>query len=272
MLRSPSLEPVSLNVGGTLYTTQGETLSRYPDSMLGAMFRGQLASARDQSGHLFIDRDGKPFRHILNYLRSSHLDLPEGYREMRLLRREADFYQIRPLLDELAARRQGQEQALLQCNVQSRRQTLHFNLRRGPHHYALSACPLTAHRAHIFCTCPAFLGLLRSALGCPPAPETPAEGEEGGEGEGEAASDGTPSACRLELLWTPRPPELPEAEYAKHGFRRLRARPGGRELVDGPAFVEELLKLALAQRFRLDSVLPDPSDVLNCTALRLVRY
>lgn len=94
-------DPVSLNVGGEIYTTTLDTLTRYQDSMLGAMFTGQISTLRDKRGNVFIDRDGKVFRYILNFLRSSSLDLPEGFSEMRLLRREADFFQIRPLLDEI---------------------------------------------------------------------------------------------------------------------------------------------------------------------------
>ncbi|XP_059892561.1 BTB/POZ domain-containing protein KCTD21-like [Gadus macrocephalus] len=94
-------DPVSLNVGGELYTTTLDTLTRCRDSMLGAMFSGQIAPLRDRRGNVFIDRDGKVFRHILNYLRSSSLDLPDVYSELPLLRREADFFQIRPLLEEI---------------------------------------------------------------------------------------------------------------------------------------------------------------------------
>ncbi|XP_078389853.1 BTB/POZ domain-containing protein KCTD21-like [Cetorhinus maximus] len=274
MLRTPSLEPVSLNVGGTLYTTSSETLTRYPDSMLGAMFKGQLSSRRDQAGNLFIDRDGKPFRHILNYLRSSHLDLPEGYRELRLLKREADFYQVGPLLEELVAQQQDRGYALLQCNILSQTQTLHFNQKQGPLNYALSTCSLTVYRARLFSTCPGFLGLLSARLGLPWPPEPGPTGPAGPSGPAGPAGPTGPAAppCRLELAWAPRPPELPEGEYARLGLGRLRAQAGQRELADAPAFVEELLQAALGQRYRVDSLLPDPGDILNCTALRFLRY
>ena len=92
---------MSLNVGGEIYTTTLDTLTRCRDSMLGAMFTGQIPVLRDNNGNVFIDRDGRVFRHILNYLRSSSLDLPDGFSELNLLRREADFYQIHPLLEEI---------------------------------------------------------------------------------------------------------------------------------------------------------------------------
>lgn len=99
--RNSLQDPVSLNVGGEIYTTTLDTLTRCRDSMLGAMFTGQIPVLRDNQGNVFIDRDGKVFRYILNYLRSSSLDLPEGFSELALLRREADFFQIHPLLEEI---------------------------------------------------------------------------------------------------------------------------------------------------------------------------
>lgn len=99
--RNPLRDPVSLNVGGEIYTTTLDTLTHHRDSMLGAMFTGQIPVLRDTRGHVFIDRDGKIFRYILNYLRSNSLDLPDGFSEVALLRREADFFQIRPLLEEI---------------------------------------------------------------------------------------------------------------------------------------------------------------------------
>uniref|UniRef100_A0A8C4R8F7 Potassium channel tetramerization domain containing 6b n=1 Tax=Eptatretus burgeri TaxID=7764 RepID=A0A8C4R8F7_EPTBU len=91
-------EPVTLNVGGQLYTTSMSTLSRYPDSMLGAMFHGDLPTARDSQGNYFIDRDGSLFRFVLNFLRTSVLTLPQDFKEIDLLREEADFYQIEALI------------------------------------------------------------------------------------------------------------------------------------------------------------------------------
>ncbi|XP_061640577.1 BTB/POZ domain-containing protein KCTD6a isoform X1 [Phyllopteryx taeniolatus] len=94
-------EQVTLNVGGRLYCTSLTTLRRYPDSMLGAMFRGDVPSLRDARGNYFIDRDGTLFRYILNFLRSSELTLPCDFKEAELLRKEADFYQIEALLQRL---------------------------------------------------------------------------------------------------------------------------------------------------------------------------
>ncbi|XP_059800210.1 BTB/POZ domain-containing protein KCTD6a [Hypanus sabinus] len=91
-------DPVTLNVGGHLYSTSISTLTRYPDSMLGVMFRGDFPTAKDSQGNYFIDRDGPLFRYILNFLRTADLTLPHGFKEIDLLRKEADFYQIEPLI------------------------------------------------------------------------------------------------------------------------------------------------------------------------------
>ncbi|XP_066305221.1 BTB/POZ domain-containing protein KCTD19-like [Branchiostoma lanceolatum] len=92
---------VSLNVGGHIYTTARSTLTRYPDSMLGAMFGGDLRTLQDDQGRYFIDRNGRLFEHVLNFLRTSQLVLPEDFKELPLLEMEADFYQIKPLIEAL---------------------------------------------------------------------------------------------------------------------------------------------------------------------------
>lgn len=102
-----STEVVTLNVGGVLYTTTRTTLTKYADSMLGAMFGGQYnPTALDQQGNYFIDRDGYMFRHILNFLRSGQLCLPQGFKDFDLLEAEADFYQIPALICAIKSGRQ----------------------------------------------------------------------------------------------------------------------------------------------------------------------
>jgi len=94
-------ELVRLNVGGERYTTTRATLTRYPNSMLGAMFSGSLATSIDEHGCFFIDRDGPMFRHVLNFLRSGRLSLPNDFRQLDLLATEADFYQLEDLIKEI---------------------------------------------------------------------------------------------------------------------------------------------------------------------------
>ena len=89
---------INLNVGGKFYTTSISTLTKYPDSMLGRMFEGDLPSTKDAQGNVVIDRDGELFRYVLTFLRSSKLILPENFGELALLEEEAEFYKIPELI------------------------------------------------------------------------------------------------------------------------------------------------------------------------------
>ncbi|UXI18933.1 CD63 antigen-like [Sarcoptes scabiei] len=91
--------PVHIDVGGTIYTSSLETLTRYPDSRLARMFNGSIPIVLDSlKQHYFIDRDGKMFRHILNFLRTNTLVIPKNFDEIDLLFEEAKFYDIQPML------------------------------------------------------------------------------------------------------------------------------------------------------------------------------
>lgn len=91
---------VTLNVGGTLYTTLRATLTkREPDSMLAVMFSGRHSLLTDQNGNYFIDTDGNIFRYILEYLRYgsiSVVDLSEN--EKFKLLRDAEFFLLKGLV------------------------------------------------------------------------------------------------------------------------------------------------------------------------------
>ena len=95
-----SQDIVKLNVGGRIYSTSRSILTRYPDSMLGAMFGGNLPleNNTDSDGNYFIDRDGELFRYILNFLRVSKLILPNSFQDTEAFQMEVDFYQIQPLI------------------------------------------------------------------------------------------------------------------------------------------------------------------------------
>ncbi|XP_072303074.1 BTB/POZ domain-containing protein KCTD7 [Eucyclogobius newberryi] len=91
-------EVLSLNVGGTHFTTRLSTLQRYDDTMLAAMFSGRYHVPQDSEGRYFIDRDGHYFGDVLNFLREG--ELPSRDR-VRALHREAQYYSIGPLLEQL---------------------------------------------------------------------------------------------------------------------------------------------------------------------------
>ena len=85
---------VKLNVGGSKFETTLSTLSRFPDSMLGAMFSGRHTVETDECGYTFIDRDGTHFRTILNYLRTDVLEMPASGQAAEELQRELEYYML----------------------------------------------------------------------------------------------------------------------------------------------------------------------------------
>lgn len=90
---------------------------------------------------------------------------------------------------------------------------------------------------------------------------------------------------RVKLDWVPKPDELPQDQYDKQRYRGLtvsypeptqsddimNVQRSPCEITDMQLFVEELLKVSLAEGFKVDLVYPDPTEILNCTSLRLVK-
>jgi len=63
--------------------------------MLAAMFAGRGFKVEpDEEGAFFIDRDGTQFRHILNYLRSGKIFVPEDPDTFHELLEELEFFQV----------------------------------------------------------------------------------------------------------------------------------------------------------------------------------
>ena len=81
---------VLLDVGGVLYKTSKDTLSKFGPSMLSVMTCG-LES--EQHTPIFIDRNGNLFGYVLDFLRSGYIpDLPKE--TLQQLEVEADFYSL----------------------------------------------------------------------------------------------------------------------------------------------------------------------------------
>uniref|UniRef100_A0A3B4B305 BTB domain-containing protein n=1 Tax=Periophthalmus magnuspinnatus TaxID=409849 RepID=A0A3B4B305_9GOBI len=99
---SPSSKYVKLNVGGALYYTTMQTLTKQ-DTMLKAMFSGRMEVLTDSEGWILIDRCGKHFGTILNYLRDGAVPLPDSRRETEELLAEAKYYLVQGLADECTA-------------------------------------------------------------------------------------------------------------------------------------------------------------------------
>ncbi|KPI91572.1 BTB/POZ domain-containing adapter for CUL3-mediated RhoA degradation protein 3 [Papilio machaon] len=94
---SPS-QYVKLNVGGTLFYTTIGTLTK-SDNMLRTMFSGRMEVLTDSDGWILIDRCGKHFGTILNYLRDGSVALPESFRETMELLAEAKYFLIEELTE-----------------------------------------------------------------------------------------------------------------------------------------------------------------------------
>ena len=93
------LAPVYIDVGGCAYTSTLDTLTRHTDSRLAKLFNGSLPIVHDdKKNNYFIDRDGASFRHILNYLRTSKLILPDNFDEFEQLLEEARWFELDSLV------------------------------------------------------------------------------------------------------------------------------------------------------------------------------
>ncbi|KAK4483765.1 hypothetical protein RD792_010968 [Penstemon davidsonii] len=90
--------------GGKKFCTTIDTLTqRDPESMLAAMFSGRHTICQDsEKGYIFVDRDGKHFRHILNWLRDGFIPALKDYEYSELLR-EAEYFQLLGLTDGIKA-------------------------------------------------------------------------------------------------------------------------------------------------------------------------
>ncbi|XP_075168431.1 BTB/POZ domain-containing protein twz isoform X1 [Haematobia irritans] len=98
--------PVHIDVGGTIYTSSLETLTKYPDSKLAKLFNGSIPIVLDSlKQHYFIDRDGGMFRHILNFMRNSRLLISEDFPHLELLLEEARYFEVEPMIKQLESMR-----------------------------------------------------------------------------------------------------------------------------------------------------------------------
>ena len=83
---------VKLNVGGTKFLSTEQTLSR-GDNFFTGLLSGKIPSVKDEDGFFFIDRDGRVFGVLLEFLRTGRLRLGPGVDEQDVLV-EASFYSI----------------------------------------------------------------------------------------------------------------------------------------------------------------------------------
>ncbi len=98
---------VKLDVGGQHFMTSVSTLTSDPASLLATMFSGVHPITKSEDGTYFIDRDGRHFRLILNYLRDGSTCDLESLRTnqnpalLPELLAEAEYYKISGLVQAL---------------------------------------------------------------------------------------------------------------------------------------------------------------------------
>ena len=94
---------IKLNIGGTRFETSRDTLTKVEGSMLAAMFSGRHQVTPDDDGSFFIDRNGRHFQHILDYLRNGLIQVELNTAESRGLAVEAEFYGLNDLAQVMQA-------------------------------------------------------------------------------------------------------------------------------------------------------------------------
>ncbi|KAH7707989.1 BTB/POZ domain-containing protein KCTD17 [Aphelenchoides avenae] len=123
---------IRINVGGKVFQTSKQTISREPGSFL-ARLAGEdqeIPSQKDESGAILIDRDPEYFQVILNFLRTGRLVLPANILVEQLME-EADFYGIPALyaaVEDLQKQTKPVESAFLRYVPGSRYTIGHFKL------------------------------------------------------------------------------------------------------------------------------------------------
>ncbi|ODN04191.1 BTB/POZ domain-containing protein KCTD15 [Orchesella cincta] len=87
-------------------------MEEYGDSRLAKLFNGSIPIVLDSlKQHYFIDRDGKMFRHILNFVRNNKLLLPADFTDIDLLLEEARFFEIQGMYKQLEQLKKEQSAA-----------------------------------------------------------------------------------------------------------------------------------------------------------------
>lgn len=87
----------SINVGGTVYTVDTDTIMKYPTTMLGVMLSTRWEESRSEDDEFFLDRDPVRFRYILDFYRDGTICIPLTMSKKEMLR-EADYFAL-PVTD-----------------------------------------------------------------------------------------------------------------------------------------------------------------------------
>jgi len=100
---------IHLDVGGYKFTTTLTTLTLDPDSMLASMFSGRFILEKCLDGYHFLDRDGRYFHHILNFLRTGNAPIISNVDERESVIEEAKYYGLSLLVHFLQTQRETRD-------------------------------------------------------------------------------------------------------------------------------------------------------------------
>ncbi|CAO3692166.1 unnamed protein product [Rhizopus stolonifer] len=119
---------IQLNVGGYIYKAKAETLKRCPfiDNLLNTM--GKYCD----TNNLFVDRNGRFFEYILNYLLHDKFNPPADLPELSCLKDEAEFYGLDTL------KKQIEQMIYTECLKQTEVKERHYQVLTMQEFYSLS--------------------------------------------------------------------------------------------------------------------------------------
>ncbi|XP_016342501.1 BTB/POZ domain-containing adapter for CUL3-mediated RhoA degradation protein 3-like [Sinocyclocheilus anshuiensis] len=107
---------VKLNVGGTLHYTTVQTLSK-EDSLLRSICDGSTEVTIDSEGWVVLDRCGRHFSLVLNFLRDGTVPLPESTRELEEVLKEAQYYRLQGLVQHCLTTLQKRRDVCRGCHI-----------------------------------------------------------------------------------------------------------------------------------------------------------
>jgi len=98
-LEATSMENlVTLSVGGKEFQTNVETLTKDKNPFFTGLFSAEWQLKKDEKGRIFINRNGKLFSFILDYLQTGEIAQPKERNRQRLIS-EANFYHLDELVN-----------------------------------------------------------------------------------------------------------------------------------------------------------------------------
>eukprot|EP01114_Cavostelium_apophysatum_P016449 TRINITY_DN4683_c0_g1_i1.p1 TRINITY_DN4683_c0_g1~~TRINITY_DN4683_c0_g1_i1.p1 ORF type:complete len:239 (-),score=13.26 TRINITY_DN4683_c0_g1_i1:65-781(-) len=91
---TPTSNIIRLNIGGLTYTTTRSTLTSRGENFFTGLFGGRFPAEKDEHGAYFIDRNGRYFQPLLDYLRTGKLIISKDLNK-ELVLEEAKFFCIK---------------------------------------------------------------------------------------------------------------------------------------------------------------------------------